>query len=207
MGLPGVATRQACWKNLAPLLGGAFSVISHALCNQASAAPLEFGGLVGQPPRSRSATSLMDVALLASPLIDVQIVHCATDCARPLWGLPPRGKPLLWKIALAPLRRGFFAVASGPLAACNQPCGATLKSVGGAAEEFLPETASPVGKQDCDPLSPATWRGFFCGPARAVQPAVFVGSLGRTCCCYWRTQRARRLPPHLYRALARDSLK
>jgi hypothetical protein len=29
---------------------------------------------------------------------------------------------------------------------------------------LLPETAGPVGKQDCDPLSPATWRGFFCVP-------------------------------------------
>jgi hypothetical protein len=38
---------------------------------------------------------------------------------------------------------------------------------------LLPETAGPVGKQDCDPLSPATWRGFFCVP-RAVQPAVVL---------------------------------
>ena len=30
---------------------------------------------------------------LASLLIDVQIVHCATDCAIALVGLPPRGKP------------------------------------------------------------------------------------------------------------------
>ena len=41
---------------------------------------------------------------------------------------------------------------------------------------LLPETAGPVGKQDCDPLSPATWRGFFCVPrALCNQPWYCIG--------------------------------
>ena len=56
----------------------------------------------------------------ASLLIDVQIVHCATDCAIAIVGFASEGQAPLWKIALAPLLwRGFF-VAGFPLAACNR---------------------------------------------------------------------------------------
>jgi hypothetical protein len=89
---------------------------------------------------------------------------------------------------LAPLRRGFRV--SVPLVACNRFCGIVSAWVAVPAAlmgaqlfvrasppcavqptvrfgvevvgllRLLPETASPVGKQDCDPLSPAR-RGAF----------------------------------------------
>jgi hypothetical protein len=44
----------------------------------------------------------------ASPLIDVQIVHCATDCAIAIVGFASEGQAPLWKIALARYLAGLF---------------------------------------------------------------------------------------------------
>ena len=105
------------------LLGGAFSVISHALCNQASAAPLTgraAGHLrgVGHSPLRRQAQ------VAGKPTHRCANFYCAIVFFFSLVGLPPRGKPLFWKI-LSPAPARLFR-ASVPLALCNRFCGSVL---------------------------------------------------------------------------------
>ena len=70
---------------------------------------------------------------------------------------------------LAPLRRGF---------SCERPPRGVQPTLRRDVEvvgllKLLPETASPVGKQDCDPLSPATLAGLFLWPrARCATSCV-----------------------------------
>ena len=63
----------------------------------------------------------------ASLLIDVQIVHCATDCAIAIVGFASEGQAPLWKIALAPLLAGLLLISR---ALCNQPPAALVDWAG-----------------------------------------------------------------------------
>ena len=94
------------WTHLAPLpMRGAF-VWGRALVQPSVSRPVDCAGLLvtfaeWQPLRRQWPASL---------LIDVQIVHCATDCAIAIVGFASEGQAPLWKIALAPLLGGAFSV-------------------------------------------------------------------------------------------------
>ena len=157
MGLPGVATRQACLEELGPATWRGFFCDLPRAVQPSVSRPVDWAGLLVTFVEWVTALCVGKHKWPASLLIDVQ------NCAIALVGLPPRGKPLLEELSPAPA--GLFR-ASVPLALCNRFCGSVL------VWAAFPPPFSAAHMADLAPLR----RGFSVAGRRAtrLQPALVI---------------------------------